>query len=535
MIRPILIGLLSLVLCPLPLTGQTMVYLERAENLSFDEERIANAQILKGDVVFRHDEALMYCDSAYFYEGTNSLDAFGHIRFVQGDTLKGFGEKLFYDGNTKLARMRRNVKLIHGREDGNPTVLTTDSLNYDRHAGIAYYYSGGEIKDSLNTLTSVMGNYRPKTKQATFSREVVLTNPKFTLTGDTLLYNTDTKVADIVSPTTIVYEEETTIRSSRGWYNTANERSMLLDRSVVDHSDGKSMTGDTIYYDKAIGFGQVIGHMAMNDTAQHATLYGEYGEMWEEGSRGYATDSALMVDWSDSLHYAYIHADTLFTEEVAFPDSLIAADSTITDSTYRRVRAYHGVRVYRDDMQMVCDSMVYLGSDSTIYLFTDPICWSENQQISADSMRVYVVNGTVDHAVGIKNALCVMNDTLEIYNQMSGKEITAYLIDGEVKTVDVSGNALTVYYPEEEGGGYIGVNNTESSYIRVYVENQEIQRIRFTKETTGALYPLDQIPEGAERLALFFWEEESRPVNKDDVFRKVPKKARYTEQGTKTK
>ena len=526
---------LIIVHCTLCVNAQTMVYLERAENLSFDEERIANAQILKGDVVFRHDEALMYCDSAYFYEGTNSLDAFGHIRFVQGDTLKGFGEKLFYDGNTKLARMRRNVKLIHGREDENPTILTTDSLNYDRHAGIAYYYSGGEIKDSLNTLTSVLGNYRPKTKQATFSHEVVLTNPKFTLTGDTLLYNTDTKVADIVSPTTIVYEEETTIRSSRGWYNTSNERSMLLDRSVVDHSDGKSMTGDTIYYDKAIGFGQVLGHMAMNDTAQHATLYGEYGEMWEEGSRGFATDSALMVDWSDSLHYAYIHADTLFTEEVFYPDSLIAADSTITDSTYRRVRAYHGVRVYRDDMQMVCDSMVYLGSDSTIYLFTDPICWSENQQISADSMRVYVVNGTVDHAVGIKNALCVMNDTLEIYNQMSGKEITAYLIDGEVKTVDVSGNALTVYYPEEEGGGYIGVNNTESSYIRVYVENQEIQRIRFTKETTGALYPLDQIPEGAERLALFFWEEESRPVNKDDVFRKVPKKARYTEQGTKTK
>jgi len=526
---------LIIVHCTLCVNAQTMVYLERADNLSFDEERIANAQILKGDVVFRHDEALMYCDSAYFYEGTNSLDAFGHIRFVQGDTLKGFGEKLFYDGNTKLARMRRNVILIHGREEENPTVLTTDSLNYDRHAGIAYYYSGGEIKDSLNTLTSVLGNYRPKTKQATFSHEVILTNPKFTLTGDTLLYNTDTKVADIVSPTTIVYEEETTILSSRGWYNTANEQSMLLDRSVVVHSDGKSMTGDTIYYDKAIGFGQVLGHMAMNDTAQHATLYGEYGEMWEEGSRGFATDSALMVDWSDSLHYAYIHADTLFTEEVFYPDSLIAADSTITDSTYRRVRAYHGVRVYRDDMQMVCDSMVYLGSDSTIYLFTDPICWSENQQISADSMRVYIINGTVDHAVGIKNALCVMNDTLEIYNQMSGKEITAYLIDGEVKTVDVSGNALTVYYPEEEGGGYIGVNNTESSYIRVYVENQEIQRIRFTKETTGALYPLDQIPEGAERLALFFWEEESRPVNKDDVFRKVPKKARYTEQGTKTK
>ena len=521
MIRPIVFGLLSFVLCPLSLTGQTMVYLEHAENLSFDQDRLANAQILQGNVIFRHDEMMMYCDSAYFYEGTNSLDAFGHIRFEQGDTLRGFGDLLFYDGNTKLARMRQHVRLVHGREDENPTILTTDTLNYDRRNNIAYYYSGGEVRDSLNTLTSIRGNYRPQTNQAVFSQDVTLVNPKFTLTSDTLLYNTETKIADIISPSKIVYEKETTIHSSLGWYNTVTERSMLLDRSVIVHEDGKMMTGDTIFYDKAIGFGQVLHHMEMRDSAQHATLYGEYGEMWEEGSRGYATDSALMIDWSDSLHLAYIHADTLFTEELAYTDSMLMADSTITDSTYRRVRAYHGVRVYRDDMQMVCDSMVYLGSDSTIYLYTDPICWSDNQQISADSMRVFIVNGVIDHAVGIKNALCVMNDTLDIFNQMSGKELTAYLIDGEVRIVDVSGNALTVYYPKEEDGGYVGLNTTESSFIRVYVENQEVQRIRFTQATTGVLYPLDKVPENTDRLAIFFWEEESRPISPEDVFRKV--------------
>ena len=520
MIRPIVFGLLSFVLCPSSIS-QTMVYLEHAENLSFDEERISNAQILRGNVIFRHEDMMMYCDSAYFYEGTNSLDAFGHIRFEQGDTLQGYGDLLFYDGNTKLARMRQHVRLIHGRIDENPTILTTDTLNYDRRNNIAYYYAGGEVKDSLNTLTSIRGSYRPQTKQAVFSQDVVLVNPKFTLHSDTLLYNTETKIADIVSPSTILYEKETTIYSSLGWYNTVTERSMLLDRSVIVHTDGKMMTGDTIFYDKAIGFGRILHHLEMRDSVQHATLYGEYGEMWETGSRGFATDSALMVDWSDSLHLAYIHADTLFTEELAYTDSMLMADSTITDSTYRRVRAYYGVRVYRDDMQMVCDSMVYLGSDSTIYLYTDPICWSDNQQISADSMRVFIVNGVVDHAVGIKNALCVMNDTLDIFNQMSGKELTAYMIDGEVRIVDVSGNALTVYYPKEDDGGYVGLNTTESSFIRVYVENQQIQRIRFTQATTGVLYPLDQVPENTDRLAIFFWEQESRPISPEDVFRKV--------------
>ncbi len=492
-----------------------MVYLEQADGLSFDEERIADAQIVRGNVIFRHEEALMYCDSAYFYEESNSLDAFGHVRFVQGDTLQGFGDKLFYNGNTKLARMRRHVRLIHGKENENPTILTTDSLNYDRAAGVAYYFSGGQVTDTLNTLTSIRGRYWPDTKQAVFSKEVELVNPKFILTSDTLLYNTDTKIADIVSPTLIVYEEETDIHTSRGWYNTNNEQSMLLDRSVVHHMNGRTMTGDTIYYDKLVGFGQVIGSMAMTDSTQKATLYGEYGQMWEENSRGYATDSALMVDWSDPAHYAYIHADTLFTEELYY------TDSARMDSTYRLVRAHYGVRVYRDDMQMSCDSMVYLDSDSTMHLYTDPICWSENQQIAADSIIAYIVNGTVEHAVGTGNALCVMQDSTEFFNQMSGKEVTAYLVNGEVKIVDTDGNALTVFYPREDGGGYVGMNTTASSFIRMYVENQKIHHMRFTKETTGVLYPMDQIPDGSNRLALFFWAEEVRPTGPEDVFRKV--------------
>ena len=112
--------------------GQTMVYLERSETLSFDQERIPDAQILRGNVVFRHDNALMYCDSAYFYEQTNSLDAFGHVRFIQGDTLRGYGDKLFYDGNTKLARMRRNVRLVHGRKDENPAFCHCKKTLYAR-------------------------------------------------------------------------------------------------------------------------------------------------------------------------------------------------------------------------------------------------------------------------------------------------------------------------------------------------------------------------------------------------------------------
>ena len=488
-----------------------MVYLEHSETLHFDQERIANAQILRGNVIFRHEDALMYCDSAYFYDQENSLDAFGHVRFEQGDTLKGYGDKLFYDGNTKLARLRRNVRLVHGQED-NPTVLTTDSLNYDRAHNVAYYYSGGTITDTLNTLRSVRGKYYPNSKQAVFSQEVRLDNPKFVLTSDTLLYNTETKIADLVSPSTIVYEEETNIYSSLGWYNTETEQSMLLRRSEVVHSDGKSMTGDTIYYDKRVGHGRIIGNMEMRDTVQKTTLYGNFGEMFNDGDYGYATDSALAVDWSEE-DYAYLHADTLYTETVYF-----RPDSTEQDSSYRKMRAYHNVRLYRVDLQAVCDSLEYNSRDSVMTLYTNPVCWSDANQMSADTMRVYMKDGVVDYAHGINNAITIKREAQDYFDQMAGKEMFAYVHDGELRQVDVNGNALTVFYPKEEDGSFFGMNTTQSSYVKVFLENQEIHHIVILPQPQGVIYPMKQIPAGKDKLAGFFWAEQERPLKPGDVF-----------------
>ena len=275
------INLLLLLLCLYftPAKAQTLVYLERADNLLFDQNILPDARIVIGNVVFRHDDALMYCDSANFYEASNSLEAFGNVKMVQGDTLTGYGDKLYYNGNTKLARLRQNVRLIH-----HEAVLTTDSLNYDRLQDIAYYYSGGKIVDDLNTLTSRWGQYTPYNKRAAFRDSVHLVNNRFTMDTDTLLYDTESHVTKLVSPTVILYEKETTILSSNGLYNTRTEESKLFDRSQVIHSDGKFLTGDTIYYDKRQTFGKLYGSIEVVDTTQQVTLRGDYGEIYEDGS-----------------------------------------------------------------------------------------------------------------------------------------------------------------------------------------------------------------------------------------------------------
>ena len=136
-------------------------------------------------------------------------------------------------------------------------------------------------------------------------------------------------------------------------------------------------------------------------------------------------------------------------------------------------------------------------------------------------MTIYIVNGAVEHLYGVGKALCVMEDSIDYYNQMSGKEVTAYIKDGELDIIDMSGNALTIYYAKEDGGDYVGLNTTESSFIRMYIEDRQMHHMRFTKETTGVLYPMDQIPSGGDRLTLFFWAAEVRPTDAQDVFRKV--------------
>ena len=160
-VRLWLVGIFSIIIA-FPLISQsgdnktsvskTRVNLEHADKLSFNKSINEKAQVLVGDVCFRHDSSYMYCDSAYFYRETNSLEAFSNVRMEQGDTLFVFGDYLFYDGDSQIAYLRNNVRMENGQ-----VTLFTDSLNYERVANVGYYFEGGLIVDSLNQLSSFYG------------------------------------------------------------------------------------------------------------------------------------------------------------------------------------------------------------------------------------------------------------------------------------------------------------------------------------------------------------------------------------------
>lgn len=252
-------------------TKKTLVYLLHADTVSYDKDVMkADAQFLEGNVSFRHDSSYMYCDSAYFFETTNSLEAFSNVRMEQGDTLFVYGNYLFYDGNTQIAYLRENVRMENGE-----VTLFTDSLNYERIPDIGYYFEGGLIVDSLNQLSSFYGQYSPGTKLAVFNDSVRLENQNFTLYSDTLHYDTESKIATILGPSIIV-SDSGTIHSSRGWYNTETSTALLLDQSEI-YSGDKILIGDSIAYDRDAGFGEAFGNMCLRDTAQKVMLEGQYG------------------------------------------------------------------------------------------------------------------------------------------------------------------------------------------------------------------------------------------------------------------
>ena len=482
--------------------AKSKVYLLHSDVLKRSKDNPdPTAQILVGDVVFRHDSIYMYCDSACFYEKTNSLEAFDNVKMVQGDTLFLYGDYLFYDGNMQIAQIRNNVRM-----ENRTTTLTTDSLNYDRVANLGYFFDGGTLMDEENVLTSDWGEYSPATKESVFNYEVKLVNPKFVLTSDTLRYNTATKIASIVGPSDID-SEENHIYSELGYYYTQQGQAELLNRSVLSNG-GKNLTGDSLFYDRNKGFGEAFRHVEFVDTIGKNMLVGDYCFYDQLNSYAFATDKAMAVDFSqgDSL---YIHADTLQMYTFNFN----------TDSVFREARAFHKVRFYRTDVQGVCDSLVFSSKDSCLTMYRDPILWNKNQQLLGEQIMVYMNDSTIDWAHIENQALSVERIDSVNYNQVTGKEMKAFFLGGEMRQVDVIGSVRLVYYPMERDSTLIGMNISETSQLNMFLENRKLKKMIMSPKSNGTLYPMSQLPADKMKLDNFAWFDYVRPLDKEDIFK----------------
>jgi len=484
-----------------PVTGKSRVFLLHADVLTKSADNPdPDAQVLIGNVRFRHDSVYMYCDSACFFEKKNAFEAFDNVKMVQGDTLFLYGDYLYYDGNTQLASVRYNVKM-----ENETTTLLTDSLNYDRVSNVGYFFEGGTLKDEENTLNSSWGEYSPETKVAVFNYDVKLVNPKFTLTSDTLRYSTATKIANIVGPSNID-NGKNHIYSDLGYYTTTTGQAELLNRSVWTN-DRRRMTGDSLFYDRGLAYGEAFGNVVFTDEVNKNMMMGEYCYYSDSLAYGFCTDKALAVDYSqgDSL---FLHADTL----------KLYTFNNKTDSLYRETHAYNKVRVFRKDIQAVCDSMVFSSKDSCLRMYHDPVLWNQQQQLLGEEIHVFMNDSTIERANIHDQALSVEQVDSANYNQVKGKDINAYFRAGEVYRVDAIGSVKVVFFPLEKDSTVLLMNVSTTSELNVYVANRKMERMVMKPAAEGTMYPLFDAPAKERFLDTFAWLDAIRPKSKDDVF-----------------
>lgn len=488
--------------------GESRIFLLHSDRLFHDTEIDAQAQILVGNVQFRHDDVFMYCDSALFYEASNSLDAFGNVRMVQGDTLSLTGDILYYDGLDKLARVRNNVVLVHGQ-----MTLYTDSLDYDRLYNVGYFFEGGHLITQDNDMTSDWGEYRPQTKVAVFNYNVHLVSPappqqvRTTLLTDTLYYNTVTSVANARGPSTID-DGGCHIYTEMGYVNSKNNNLTLLNRSEMSNN-GKKLIGDSIVWNSVDSIGEAFGNVFYSDMLNNNAMTGNYCYYNDRMGYTLGTDSACILDYSQGADTMYMHGDSIkmFTYNIK------------TDSAYRTMHAYNHVRMYRRDMQGVCDSLVYLTNDSMMIMYKDPIVWTGSQQLLGEEIQAFMNDSTIDSIYVLRQTLsCERLDSLH-YNQVAGQEMHSYMENGELKMTHVIGNVIVNYFPLDDDSLMVAMNHIESTEMKMFMgENRRMRKI-WMPAATGTFYPIPMIPGNVRFLENFQWFDYVRPQNPQDIFK----------------
>lgn len=518
------------------------IELIRADFLAYDEQLGAGAKRLLGDVQFKHQGALLFCDSAYYF-ADNRLDAFGTVRLIQGDSLRLTCSVLHYNGNTREALAERDVVLSNGN-----MVLQTAALTYDLQKGIARYDTPGKITDNENVLTSMRGIYLTKSRWVYFHRNVRLKNPRYQIVSDTLHYQTNLETAHFVGPTEIT-GEQTRMQCTRGWYDTRNDRCHFWNRAHL-WKRSQEIIGDSLWYDQVSGEGRGRGNVELLDTSEHVRITAQKGDFDDSRDRAVFTQRSWMEQY-DKQDTLFLSGDTL----IATYDSVYFAAKAKHEgvkaskgmagkgarkqkekkrekpgsstperfqndslaSRHRRFQAHRNVRFFRKDMQGKADSMVYGQVDSLMRLFGRPVLWNEENQLSGDRIRILMSDGRIYRMWLLGSAfICSEIDTIR-YNQIKGRNIDGFFLKNALRKVLVRGNGESVYAARDEKEAFIGINTAACSDMCIFINNNKVDRITMLSKPDATMHPVKTIPREALRLSGFQWRSKERPLCKWDV------------------
>ncbi len=473
--------------------GQSTVQIISGERLTYDELN-NNIMYIVQNVAFKHDGVIIMCDSAVRKIDKGIIEGFGHVYIYQPDTFTLLGgEYLKYDEKTKLA-------IITGKEvilnDASMT-LTTTQLQYNLATQMGLYPNRAHIISAENTLDSRKGYYYRRSNTFFFKDSVVLTNPEYTMTSDTLEYIAGTKTAYFYGPTKIV-SGENTITCNYGWYNTKTEKAQFSKIATI-YSGSNTITADSLLYDKKQGIGNGYGNLKLTDTTENIEVYGQKGLYKQKTKESTITAFPVAFQFTDS--------DTL----------MVVADTFyfLNDSLKRELHAYPNTAILQTEFQGKCDSMIYRFNDSTISLFDNPILWNNSNQITGDTIHIALKNNKINQLRVIDNAFLASEIKPKTYNQIAGRSMLNSFNENKLKSVLVEGNAESIYYlrdNETDSAQYTGVNKVACAKMLIAMDSSKVKNIKFYGSPQGKMYPIKDFAAGEKFLSGLNWQIGRKPL-----------------------
>lgn len=520
-----------------------------------DTAILINKQLVAdGNVIFQQGDSLSVFADSLRYDGEERLaDLFGEIVLLKGDQQL-FTTRMTYDLKTKVAIFREGATLtndtIHLSSKrgyyyvdsdeaffkdsvvvyNDDFILFSDTLRFDTEDRVATFLGPTLIEQDSAKMYTDAGYYDIPNEVALFTMNPQYEKGVQQALADTIRYNGKLKEVRLMGNArfrdgpklaiadTIRYEDigEVTVLVGEAHYEDEEQE---IDSQFIRYekktdaffTSGRArlsdppqiLEADEIDFDGEEGIAS--GKVIWADTAEQITVFAERADYNK------ATDF-LLASGDRPMMATVINADTLYMRA----DTLIARKQSETDSA-RLLIAYVDVRIYKSDLQGVCDSLAYATKDSLFRFYDDPVLWSDTTQFTADTIMMQMRNEAMDYIRMIDNAF-INNTTDEVlYNQIKGKNVRAFFKESELERIRVNGNAESVYYAQDEQKAYIGVNKTACSSMLIYFGSNEVDNIMFYAEPKGDFIPIRKAKHDELKLQGFRWEPERRPLKKSDL------------------
>ncbi len=518
---------------------------------------------LGDEVLIQQGDSLAAFADTLYYDGVlKEADLIGNVVLINGER-KLFTEKLHYDLNTKLATYDTPATITDGEtqlsskrgyyytatneiyfKDSviviNPDFeLLADTLKFNTDEQMATFLGPTIMHTDSSRVYCEDGFYDVENQLAEFRQNAQYSRGQQKATADIIRYDGANGIYTLSGNAEFL---EGDVREAKGdiiRYDEKNDITELQGNAFFRDST-QIITGKTIRYDGQKKTYQTTGKSTVIDGAQ--TLIADQIDYSEEAGMGLAKGNVIWQDTSANIRIECLEAQINQTTgylkaiggthgrplliTVVDGDSLfIAADTLLSQRTdslasdsSRLLLAYNDVRIYKSDMQALCDSLAYSSVDSLFRMYKDPIIWADTSQFTADTIHMQLANDQLDKILLYRNAFILNSPDEVFFNQIKGKDIVAHFDSSQLYRMDIEGNAQSIYYPLDDDKAYIGVNSTDCSEMRMYFGNNQVKELLFFAQPEGKLQPMGAVDHNAIKLDGFNWVTESRPISFESLF-----------------